>query len=106
MIEAMLYTIALLLELCGLFAVWTWSRRNGSVAWLMLGFVIILLVISSVVMFDPRVPKRAYAGFFGMYLFSALAWAWWSDGLKPVDWTGVEIAVAIVAVALFAVANA
>lgn len=42
---------------------------------------------------------------FGMYLFAALAWAWWVEGLSPIDWKAGEVATAVFAVALFSIAN-
>ena len=103
--EALLSPLALVLEVCGIFAVWNWSRRHRSIWWLVVGLALVLIVMSLIVMSAHDLPKQAYAGFFGMYLFAALAWAWWLEGLSPIDWKAGEIATAVLAVALFSIAN-
>lgn len=97
--------LALVLEVCGVFAAWNWSRRHRSIWWLVLGVTLALIAISLIVMSAHHIPKQAYAGFFGMYLFVALAWAWWVEGLNPIDWKEGEIATAVFAVVLFSIAN-
>lgn len=97
--------LALVLEVFGVFAAWNWSRRHRSIWWLVLGVTLALIAISLIVMSAHYLPKQAYAGFFGMYLFAALAWAWWVEGLSPIDWKAGEVATAVFAVALFSIAN-
>ncbi len=103
--EALLFPFALVLEVGGIFAVWNWSRRHRSIWWLVFGLTLGLIVISLIVMSAHDLPKQAYAGFFGMYLFAALAWAWWLEGLSPIDWKAGEVATAVFAVSLFSIAS-
>lgn len=100
-----MFPLGLVFEVCGLFAVWNWSRRHRSIRWLVLGIALVLIVITSIAMSAYDLPTQAYAGFFGMYLFAALAWAWWLEGLNPIDWKAGEVAIAVFAVALFSIAN-
>jgi small multidrug resistance family-3 protein len=93
--EALLFPLALVLEVCGIFAVWNWSRRLRSIWWLVVGLALVLIVMSLIVMSAHDLPKQAYPGFFGMYLFAALAWAWWFEGLSPIDWKAGEVAIAV-----------
>ena len=97
--------LALVLDVCGVFAAWNWSRRHRSIWWLVLGVTLALIAISLIVMSAHYLPKQMYAGFFGMYLFAALACAWWVEGLSPNDWKAGEVATAVFAVALFSIAN-
>jgi small multidrug resistance family-3 protein len=94
-----------LVELLALFSIWNWSRRQRSFGWLVLGWLLAGALISVAVMCSNEIPARVYAGFFGMYLFSALAWAWVCDGLNPEKWSVSEGAVALVSVALFSIAT-
>lgn len=101
--EALWFPVALMLEIGGIFAIWNWSRRQRSFWWLLFGLALVLIVIGWIAVSANALPQQAYAGFFGMYLFAALAWAWWAEGLSPLNWKAGEIAVAIFAVALVSI---
>jgi small multidrug resistance family-3 protein len=102
--EDMLATFPLV-EMLALFSIWNWSRRQRSFGWLVLGSLLAGALVSVVILCPNEVPPRAYAGCFGMYLFSALAWAWACDGLSPRSWSVAEGAAASVAVALLSIAT-
>jgi small multidrug resistance family-3 protein len=92
-----------LVETLALFSIWNWSRRQRSFGWLVLGWLLIAALVSFAV--TTELPARAYAGYFGMYLFSALAWAWVCEGLNPRDWSITESVVAFAAVVLLSIAT-
>lgn len=105
MLSDIVYATALPVEMSGLFAVWNWSVRGRSLHWLLIGAGLLIALVSTLVLTTPKLPGRMYLGFAGMYVFSGLAWAWWADGLHPTDWRLGEIWGAILAVALFILAN-
>lgn len=105
MMTGILYAAALPLELCGLFAVWNWSIRQRSPGWLFVGGGLLIGLVLALVLTEPRLPSRMYLGFAGMYVFSGLMWAWWVDHLHPADWRLGEVSLAVLAVAMFAIAN-
>ena len=101
MLTGLLFAAALSLELCGLFAIWNWSRRSRPLAWLLGGYGILVALTVLLGLVGNPSPTRVYVGFAGMYLFSGLAWAWFIDGLAPSDWSLPEVIVALLAVAMF-----
>jgi small multidrug resistance family-3 protein len=103
--EQSVCTVALLLEMAGLFAIWNWSRRTRTFAWMLLGSAILFLFAGLIGLLHNPFGERIYAAFAGMYLFSGLMWAWWLEGVRPVTWRVGEWFVALAAACLFGLAS-
>jgi drug/metabolite transporter superfamily protein YnfA len=101
-----LLVFALPIELLALFAIWSWSQRGRPAGWLILGCVMLSCVAGLAMMLPASLAARLCLGLAGMYLFSALAWAWWAAGTRPTDWKSADVGRACLATALFALANA
>jgi small multidrug resistance family-3 protein len=97
--------VALLLEMAGLFAIWNWSRRSRTFAWVLLAGAILLSLAGLISSLNNPFGARVYAALAGMYLFSGLMWAWWLEGLRPVTWRVGEWFVAVAAASLFGLAG-
>lgn len=105
MLTTIVYAAALPLEMCGLFAIWNWSVRNRSMGWLLAGAGLLISLLLSLFLTTPPLPARMYLRFAGIYVSSGLMWAWWVEGLQPGDWRLAEVGLAVVAIAMFAIAN-
>jgi len=100
--SALLHAVAPVLGIAGLLAAWNGSRRHGAAAGL-LGGLVVAVATALLTAFGGE-PTRAYAAVCGMVLCAALAWAWWSEGLQPINWSPADFALAVAAVILFSIA--
>jgi len=98
------YPLVLLLELCGLFAVWNWSIKRRSPGWLVAGAGLLIGLLLTLVLLAPHLSVGLYLGFAGMYVLSGLMWGWWMDDLHSADWEPGECGLAGLAAVMFAVA--
>lgn len=105
MLSGLFNATALPLELCALFAVWNWSRRERSAFWMIGGGVLLTCTATLAILVNRPFPAHVHLGFAGMYIFSGLAWAWVVDGLAPQDWKMGEAMMAFIATGMFALAN-
>jgi drug/metabolite transporter superfamily protein YnfA len=104
--DAMILIAAFPLELLALFAIWNSSHVARPVGWLIAGCATLLSLAALPVLLTTSHPVSIYLGFAGTYLFSVLAWAWWAEDLPPQRWQFSEVGVALMATAMFALANA
>lgn len=100
-----LYAAALPLEMIGLFGLWRWFRGLGGMPSLLLGVMVALGISVILGMAENPIGIRYYIALFAMYLLSRLLWAWWMEGLSPDRWCIGEMAVALSAATMFAIAN-
>ncbi|SOB88258.1 hypothetical protein SAMN06297144_3406, partial [Sphingomonas guangdongensis] len=68
------------MELAGLCAVWSWSRRACGSLFLLVGGALFALLASALFLLPSMEPRR-YLIFASGYLLSGLTWAWWIDDL-------------------------
>ena len=94
---------ALLVEFGALFALWDWSRFRAGKALAIgcLGAIVFVILLCAGA---PVLSGRIITGYFGMYIFSALSWAWWRDGVDPAEWNLGEVLIAFLAAGLFSIA--
>jgi drug/metabolite transporter superfamily protein YnfA len=94
---------ALPVEFVALVGMRDWSRF-GSRKPLVIGFLGVAAFALLLCLAAPVLSGRPVAGFLGMYIFSALSWAWWRDGHSPADWSLGEALTALLASGLFSIA--
>lgn len=103
MVPYLALALAFPVQIGALLALWDWSRFRSKKPFLVGGLGVatfaVLLRLGA-----PALSERLVAGFFGVYIFAALLWAWWRDGHRPADWTLGEALVAALAAGLIAIA--
>ena len=76
------FLLAGLFEMGGGYLVWLWPREGKSIAYALLGAVILVLygVIPTL---QPANFGRVYAAFGGVFIALSLLWGWKIDGIDP-----------------------
>lgn len=100
---AILFVLTALAEILGCYLPYLWLRHGRS-AWLLAPAAISLAIFSWLLSFHPEAAGRVYAAYGGVYVTVALAWLWLVDGISPVRWDflGVALCLAGMAVIMFA----
>lgn len=99
----LLYGAAVLAEIAGCFAVWSWMRQGASALWLVPGLVSLALFAWLLTLAPSAAAGRAYAAYGGVYVAASLGWLWLVERQRPDLWdvTGGAICLAGAAVILF-----
>lgn len=100
---ALIFVVAVVGELGGVYAVWRW-RRLGATIWLVPLGIGALFAYAVVQTYQPEVTfGRLYAGYAGMFLLGAMAWGWAVDGMRPdrFDVVGALVVIAGITVVLW-----
>ena len=94
-----LFVIAGLFEIGGGWLMWKWLREQWTLAWGLLGGVI--LVMYGVV---PPLQQahfgRVYAVYGGFFIVLSLVWGWLLDGDRPDHWDIMGATIALIGVSL------
>lgn len=90
---SLLFFATALCEILGCYLPWLWLKRGAS-AWLLLPAVCSLLAFVWLLTLHPAASGRVYAAYGGVYVFTALLWLRFVDGvrLSHYDWAGAVIA--------------
>lgn len=97
-----LFVLAALCEIGGGYLVWLWLRSGRGVLLGALGGLVLFLY-GVVPTFQPAPFGRVYAGYGGVFVVLALAWAWLVDRWDPdrFDLIGAALCLAGVAVIMY-----
>jgi small multidrug resistance family-3 protein len=100
---AFLFFVTALAEIIGCYLPYLWLR-HGKSAWLLLPAAVSLAMFSWLLTLHPEAAGRTYAAYGGVYVSTALLWLWLVDGVRPVSWdlVGVALCLAGMAVIMFA----
>ncbi len=103
LITAGLFFVTALAEIIGCYLPYLWLR-HGKSSWLLLPAAVSLAVFSWLLTLHPEAAGRTYAAYGGVYVSTALLWFWLVDGMQPVSWDfiGVALCLAGMAVIMFA----
>ncbi|WP_060825245.1 YnfA family protein [Sulfurospirillum cavolei] len=97
------FLLAGLFEIGGGYLVWLWLREGKSIAYALLGAVILVLygVIPTL---QPANFGRVYAAYGGVFIALSLLWGWKIDGIVPdmYDLLGGMIALVGVGIIMYA----
>ena len=101
-----LFVVTALAEIVGCYLPWLWLKGRAPV-WVLLPAVLSLLLFVWLLTLHPTAAGRVYAAYGGVYVCVAIFWLWLVDGERPHLWdiTGVTVALAGMAIILFAPRN-
>jgi small multidrug resistance family-3 protein len=90
------FALAAFFEIAGCFAFWSWARRGGGFAVVLLGIGSLIAFAFSLTRIDSAFAGRAYAAYGGIYIAASLVWLWVVEGQAPTraDLVGAALAVA------------
>jgi small multidrug resistance family-3 protein len=80
------YLGAALAEIAGCFAFWAWLRLGKSITWIVPGIASLCLFAYLLTLVESDHAGRAFAAYGGIYIVSALLWAWLVEGARPDMW--------------------
>ena len=88
----LLFIVTALTEIIGCFLPYLWLRKGGSIL-LLIPAVLSLAAFVWLLTLHPAASGRVYAAYGGVYIFIALVWLRWIEGIKLsiYDWLGAGI---------------
>ncbi len=99
----LIFLTAALFEIGGCFAFWAWWRLDRSPWWLVPGMAALAAFAWILAQSDAAAAGRAYAGYGGVYVATAIGWLWLVEGGVPdrLDLAGGALCLAGCAVIVF-----
>jgi small multidrug resistance family-3 protein len=100
---ALLFPLAVALELAGCYAVWMWWRAGASALWLIPGGFALAGFAFALALTPPAYAGRAFAAYGGVYIAGSLLWLWLADRQVPTlsDLAGSALALGGAAIILW-----
>ena len=88
-----LFVLTAVAEIIGCYLPYMWLRKEGSI-WLLVPAALSLALFVWLLTLHPAASGRVYAAYGGVYIFTALVWLRFVDGvrLSLTDWLGASIA--------------
>lgn len=88
----LLFIVTALTEIIGCFLPYLWLRKGGSIL-LLIPAALSLVAFVWLLTLHPAASGRVYAAYGGVYIFTALVWLYWVEGIKlsTYDWLGAGI---------------
>lgn len=88
----LLFIVTALTEIIGCFLPYLWLRKGGSIL-LLIPAALSLAAFVWLLTLHPAASGRVYAAYGGVYIFTALVWLRWAEGIKLslYDWLGAGI---------------
>jgi small multidrug resistance family-3 protein len=92
-----LFCAAAVCEISGAYLIWQWQRSGKPTLWAFYG-VASLFVYSLIQTVQSFGFGRAFAGYGGVFIISAMLWGWLVDGHIPDRWDVIGGAICLVGV--------
>jgi len=99
-----LFFITALAEILGCYLPYLWLKEGKS-ALLLIPAAFFLIVFAWLLTLHPTAAGRVYAAYGGVYVFMAIIWLWFVDGMRPTLWDIVGATVAIIGMAIIIVGS-
>lgn len=80
-----LFIATALAEIIGCYLPYLWLRKGGS-AWLLVPAALALAVFAGLLTLHPTGAGRTYAAYGGIYVATAVFWAWRVEGIQLDRW--------------------
>ncbi|WP_018983735.1 YnfA family protein [Salinimonas chungwhensis] len=94
-----LFFLTALAEIVGCYLPYLWLREDKS-AWLLLPAALSLALFAWLLTLHPTAAGRVYAAYGGVYIFTAILWLWFIDGVRPTFWDLVGSGLALLGMAI------
>lgn len=94
-----LFLITAVAEILGCYLPYLWLREGKS-AWLLVPGMLSLMLFAWLLSLHPTASGRVYAAYGGVYIFVAILWLWWVDGVRPTTWDLIGSGVALLGMAI------
>ncbi|MFC3151046.1 YnfA family protein [Litoribrevibacter euphylliae] len=94
-----LFLITAVAEILGCYLPYLWLREGKSV-WLLIPGMLSLMLFAWLLSLHPTASGRVYAAYGGVYIFVAVLWLWWVDGIRPTTWDLIGSSVALLGMAI------
>ncbi len=97
-----LFVVTALAEILGCYLPYLWLREDKSI-WLLVPAALSLAAFAWLLSLHPTASGRVYAAYGGVYIFTAIFWLWFVDGIRPTvsDMIGASVAVFGMAIIMF-----
>lgn len=98
-----LFCLTAIAEIVGCYLPYLWLKQGKSM-WLLLPAALSLAIFAWLLSLHPTAAGRVYAAYGGVYIGVAIVWLWLVDGIRPTlwDWVGAGVAMAGMAIIMFA----
>lgn len=98
-----LFVATALAEIVGCYLPYLWLNK-GAPVWVLAPAAVSLALFVWLLSLHPAAAGRVYAAYGGVYVAVAILWLWAVDGIRPTVWdlTGASVAIAGMAIILFA----
>ncbi|HET8807181.1 MAG TPA: YnfA family protein [Methylophaga sp.] len=80
-----LFFATALAEIIGCYLPYLWLKHDKPI-WLLIPAAFSLALFAWLLSLHPAAAGRVYAAYGGVYIFTALFWLWWVDGIRPSHW--------------------
>ncbi|MDO8778079.1 MAG: YnfA family protein [Burkholderiaceae bacterium] len=99
----LLFLVTAVAEIVGCYLPYLWLTQGKS-PWLLIPAGLSLAVFAWLLSLHPAAAGRVYATYGGVYIFVAILWLWFVDGIKPTAWDllGSFVALAGMTIIMFA----
>lgn len=94
-----LFFATALAEIIGCYLPYLWLKHDKPI-WLLIPAAFSLGLFAWLLSLHPTAAGRVYAAYGGVYIFTALLWLWWVDGIRPNQWDVLGGLVAMIGMAI------
>ena len=94
-----LFFVTAIAEIVGCYLPYLWLKQDKSIL-LLIPAAASLALFAWLLTLHPTATGRVYAAYGGVYIFTAILWLWFVDGMKPSTWDIVGAGVAILGMAI------
>ena len=94
-----LFILTALAEIVGCYLPYLVLRQEKTL-WLLIPAAFSLATFAWLLTLHPTAAGRAYAAYGGVYIFMAILWLWFVEGIRPSTWDLVGSAVALLGMAI------
>lgn len=83
---ALAYLVAVVCEIAGCYAFWSFVRLDRSPLWMVAGVLSLCVFAFSLAFVDSAAAGRTFAAYGGIYIVASLVWLWGVEGVRPDRW--------------------
>ncbi len=94
-----LFLVTAVAEIVGCYLPYLWLKEGKSI-WLLIPAALSLVIFVWLLSIHPTATGRVYAAYGGVYIFVAILWLWFVEGITPTRWDVVGALVALTGMAI------